>query len=117
MVDALVLPPPKRSRSRRLRKKLHIDEFKTLGFEYELTWRTAPSVETQDRFLDQVHEDIVEPRSLSLGGGLNCGFVSARHESVTEDDRAAFAQWLRQWSELAVIEVGALRDAWYDEEP
>lgn len=117
MDDALALPPPKRNRSRRLRKKLRIDEFKILGFEYELTWRTAPSVDTQDRFIDQLLEDIVEPRSLSLGGGLNCGFVSARRGSVTEDDRAAFAQWLRQWSDLVVIEVGALRDAWYDEAP
>ena len=38
MTDLLVLPPPKRSRSRRLRKKLHIGEFQVLGFDYELTW-------------------------------------------------------------------------------
>lgn len=40
MSDVFVLPPPKRNRSRRLRKKLRIGEFNTPGFDYELTWRT-----------------------------------------------------------------------------
>ena len=87
MTDLLVLPPPKRSRSRRLRKKLHIGEFQVLGFDYELTWRVAPSIDVQDRFIDQLLEDLVVPRALSLGGGGNCGFVVARRGSVTDADR------------------------------
>jgi len=39
MTDLIVLPPPKRTRSRRLRTKLRICEFQTLGFDYELTWQ------------------------------------------------------------------------------
>ena len=77
MTDLLVLPPPKRSRSRRLRKKLHIGEFQVLGFDYELTWRVAPSIDVQDQFIDQLLENLVAPRALSLGGGVNCGFVAA----------------------------------------
>ena len=42
MTDLLVLLPPKRSRSRRFRKKLHIGEFRVLGFDYELTWLQKP---------------------------------------------------------------------------
>jgi len=72
MIDLLVLPPPQRSRSRRLRKKLHIGEFRVLGFDYELTWREAPSIDMQERFVDQLLADLIEPRGLSLGGGVNC---------------------------------------------
>ena len=90
----LQLPPPKRTRSRRLRKKLHIGEFQTLGFEYDLIWSEAPSVEVQERFIDQLLEEVIEPRSLALG--------------------AALEAWLRQWTTVCHARVGQLQDAWYD---
>jgi uncharacterized protein YggL (DUF469 family) len=117
MADLIVLPPPKRTRSRRLRKKLRIGEFQTLGFDYELTWRAPPSIELQDGFIDQLLEQIIEPRALSLGGGVNCGFVAARRGSVTAADREAFDGWVRNWSGITKVEIGLLRDAWYDEAP
>lgn len=117
MTDLLVLPPPNRVRSRRLRKKLRIGEFQALGFAYELTWRVAPPLDMQDQLLDQLLEDIVEPRGLSLGGGVNCGFVAARRGSVTDADREAFDSWVRRWPDLVGVEAGPLRDAWYDEAP
>lgn len=117
MTDLIVLPPPKRTRSRRLRKKLRIGEFQTLGFDYELIWQAPPSIELQDRFIDQLLEQVIEPRALSLGGGLTCGFVAARRGSVTEADREAFDGWIRNWSDIAMSEIGHLRDAWYDEAP
>ncbi len=117
MTDLTVLPPPKRKRSRRLRKKLRIGEFQTLGFDYELTWQAPPSIELQDRFIDQLLEQVIEPRALTLGGGVNCGFVAARRGSVTEADREAFEGWIRNWSDITEFEIGLLRDAWYDEAP
>ena len=110
----LQLPPPKRTRSRRLRKKLHIGEFQTLGFEYDLIWSEAPSVEVQERFIDQLLEEVIEPRSLALGGGVTCGFVLARRGSATNEDRAALEAWLRQWTTVRHARVGQLQDAWYD---
>lgn len=59
MGDLIMLPPPKRRRSRRLRKKLHVGEFQTLGFDYELTWRAPPSIDLQDRFIDQLLEQVI----------------------------------------------------------
>lgn len=117
MPDLPVPPPPKRPRSRRLRKKLHIGEFRMLGFDYELTWRVAPSIDVQDRFIDPLLEHFIEPQVLSLRGGVNCGFVAARHGSVTDEDRVAFESWLGRWPDLAEVKVGLLRDAWYDETP
>lgn len=108
-------PPPKRRRSRRLRKKLRVGEFQELGFDYELARPAKPSIEEQDRFLDQLLEDLVEPRGLSMGGGVACGLVSARKGSPTEEDRLAFDAWLRRWPSVQSVKVGPLRDAWYDE--
>jgi len=114
-MDRLVLPPPKRRRSRRLRKKLRVGEFQEFGFEYELTWPSRPPVEQQERFIDQLLADVVEPRGLSMGGGVNGGFISARKGSPSDEDRAAFKAWLRRWPGVLAVEVGPLRDAWYDE--
>lgn len=86
-----------------------------LGFDYEVTWPAIPSVEEQDRFIDQLLANIVAPRRLSLGGGVDGGFVSARKRSPSEEDRAAFETWLRRWPGVQAVEVGPLRDAWYDE--
>lgn len=61
-----ILPPPKRRRSRRLRKKLRIEEFQQLGFEYEVTWLAKASIEERERFIDQLLADIVAPRLLTL---------------------------------------------------
>lgn len=106
--------PPKRARSSRLRKKLHIGEFQELGFEYTLTWLVAPSTDEQDQFIDLVLAEVIEPRGLCLGGGTSCGFVSVHRGSATEADRTAFESWLRRWPEITEIVIGPLRDAWYE---
>jgi len=100
----------RRTRSRRLRKKLHIGEFQELGFDYELTWRAPPSVEVQDQFIDRLIEDVVEALALCLGGGVTCGFVAARRGNVTAADRAAFESWIRRWPGLDRVQVGPLRE-------
>jgi len=100
-----------------LRKKLRIGKFQALGFNYELAWRVAPSIDVQDRIIDQLLEDFIEPRVLSLDGGVNCGFVAARRGSVTDEDRVVSESWLGRWPDLAEVKVGLMRDAWYDEAP
>lgn len=71
----------------------------------------------QEQFIDHLLGDIVVPRALSLGGGVNCGFVAARRGSVTDADRADFDCRVRRWPDIVGVEVGPLRDAWYDEAP
>lgn len=116
-MNELVFPPPKRKRSRRLRKKLHIGEFQRLGFEYDLTWMAPLSPETQEALLEALIDDFIEPRGLCLGGGLTCGFIDARRASVTEEDRLAFQRWIHARPGLRTAQVGQLRDAWYDTAP
>lgn len=110
----LVLPPPRRQRSRRLRKKLRIGEFQQLGFAYEISWAGDATVIVQEQFLERLLAEVVEPRGLYLGGGSDCGFVAARRGSATEDDRAAFEYWVGNWSGISRQLIGPLQDAWYD---
>lgn len=108
--------PPKRRRSRRLRKKLlRIEEFTELGFGYEVAWSPKLSTEEQDRFIDQLIGELVQPRGLSLGGGLGSGFVMTRRWSASEEARLAFGAWFRRLPGAQAVEAGELRDAWYDD--
>lgn len=105
---------PLRRRSRRLSKKLRIDEFQQLGFAYEIRWGGDATVDAQEQFLERLLAEVVEPRGLCLGGGPDGGFVSARRGSATEDDRAAFESWVGNWPGINHQTVGLLQDAWYD---
>lgn len=109
-----VLPPPRRRRSRRLRKKLRIAEFQELGFGYEIEWAVEQVGDASDRFINGILEEVLVPRGLCLGGGPNVGFITARRGSATQDDQAAFDAWARQWPGTVVVRVGPLQDAWYD---
>ena len=110
----LVLPPPRRQRSRRLRKKLRIGEFQQLGFAYEIHWAGDATSDAKEQFLEHLLAEVVEPRGLCLGGGPDGGFVSARRGGPTDDDRAAFEAWVGNWPGISGQRVGPLQDAWYD---
>lgn len=103
-------------RSRRLRKKLRIDEFQELGFE--LSWhfpagRTEDQIDqTIDAFIDQV----IEPRGLAFAGsghlaweGLVC---TQQIGKCTADDIQACADWLKQQG-VENLKHSQLFDVWY----
>lgn len=56
-------------RSRRLRKKLRVDEFQELGFD--VSWRFADSVSEEqiDPLVDRFIDEVIEPRGLGFHGG------------------------------------------------
>ena len=106
------------NRSRRLRKKLCVDEFQELGFELNLEFKGDLSVEAIDAFLDQFLDEAMDANNLDYVGGEGFGLVClAEHGSVTEEQRQAVEDWLKARSELAVVEVGPLIDAWYPDKP
>lgn len=107
-------PNVNKSRSRRLRKKLHIGEFQRLGFDYELTWPALPTPDEQEVFIEAFLEQVVEARGLCLGGGCTVGFLEGRRANPTEADRGAVQAWLAAWPGIERVEVGPLQDAWYD---
>lgn len=101
-------------RSRRLRKKLHLDEFQELGFDVETALKEPLVGNAEAALLIAFIEGVIEPRGLIYGGGLSCGYVCrAGGGSATDEDRAAVRDWLQARAEFGSVTVGELSDAWY----
>ena len=84
------------NRSRRLRKKLCVDEFQELGFEINLTYREGIESKAVDDFLEAFISEAMEANELGYIGGEDYGFVClARRGSVTEEQRAKVDAWLK----------------------
>jgi len=105
-------------RSRRLRKKLYLDEFSVYGFEITITF-TDFDENSFDAFLDDM-VDFIESKNLVIGGGGGVdefeAFISSseRYGSATEDDRTVVCNWLESKSVIQSVEVSDLVDANYD---
>lgn len=104
-------------RSRRLRKKLKLEEFQELGFDIKITL-TPASEETLDVAMDAWIR-FVEANAWGFGGGGNpnqlIGFVTkARGGSLTEADIALVKTWGSEQAWVEETVVGELTDAWYD---
>lgn len=106
------------NRSRRLRKKLCVDEFQELGFELNLSFKEDLDDQAIDDFLDAFLKDAMDANGLDYVGGDDYGLVClAKRGSVKEEQRAAVEAWLKGRSELISVEVSPLMDAWHPETP
>lgn len=103
------------NRSRRLRKKLYVEEFKVLGFSFACQLNL-----TQETDCDQLIDNFlafIEERGLVMGGGADLksfdGFIvpERRYDSASEEDRLAVEQWLTECSVCSDVHVGPLIDA------
>ena len=101
-------------RSRRLRKKLCVDEFQEFGFELQLNFREGLDQAGSDAFLQQFLKEAIEGLGLIFIGCDEFGMVClAKRGSVNAEQRAAVEAWLQGRGELASFKVGELVDAWY----
>lgn len=104
-------------RSRRLRKKLYVDEYMVLGFEVSFTIKAVDETTFDSFFMEFI--DFVESRNLMMGsaGGSEVFsvFISSfeRYGSASEEDRSAFIHWLEEREFLENVVVGELTDAYY----
>ena len=106
------------NRSRRLRKKLCVDEFQELGFELNLDFKEGLSEEAIDAFLEAFIKEAMEANGLGYVGGADYGLVCLqKRSSVSVEQRAAVEVWLKTRSELTKAEVSPLLDVWYPEKP
>ena len=55
-----------KNRSRRLRKKMHIDEFQELGFSVAWRFPEGTSEEQIDKTVDDFINEVIEPNKLRL---------------------------------------------------
>jgi uncharacterized protein YggL (DUF469 family) len=105
-------------RSRRLRKKLCVDEFQELGFELSFQYKDGQGEEAIDAFMKRFAATAVEPNDLVYSGCDEYGFIClARRGSVSAEQREMVEGWLRQQPELAGATVSPLIDAWYPDQP
>ncbi len=111
--------PIVKTRSKRLRKKLYVDEFTVLGFGFHGKFSAETDAEL-DPFFDGLVE-LIEGRNLMICGG-NDGehfeaYVSSseRYESATDEDRKAVQEWLDSQASITDVVVTELSDAYYGE--
>lgn len=103
-----------KTRSRRLRKKLFLGEFRELGFEIDLAFGDVTEEAAVDAFFDRFFSEAVMPQGLVYAGWADAGFVcSSQRGSVTEAQREAVSAWLEQQSMLSSVRVGPLMDVWH----
>lgn len=108
------MSPSKKTRSRRLRKKLYVGEFQEYGFRFEADLAAELSTDQQDDLICRLLDEAIEPQNLALGGWVTEGYVARYGRgSVTEQERQAVEAWLKQQPEYASVRVAPLEDAWY----
>jgi len=106
-------------RSRRLRKKLYLDDYQVLGFEVSFKFENLEEQDF-DSFFTEIM-DFVESRDLILGGAGGTDtfilYISSfqRYGNATEDDRIAFQKWLAEKEFIKDAVVGPLSDAYYEQ--
>ncbi|UUY07129.1 50S ribosome-binding protein YggL [Pseudomonas sp. J452] len=104
------------NRSRRLRKKLCVDEFQELGCELTLSFRDGLSDAEMDSFVEAFLGDAVESNGLGYVGGDDYGFVClAERGSVSAEQRDKLEAWLKGRSDLTGFTLSPLMDVWYPE--
>lgn len=106
-------------KSRRLRKKLYLDEFAVKGVELDCQLNCKEESE-----LATIMDDFfvyLDTLNLGIGGGGDLtsfeGFISShkRYGSVTESDITNISAWLKDQSIVASFTIGELVDANYGE--
>lgn len=105
-----------KNRSRRIRKKLRVDEFQEFGFDVAWQLKDGITGEELDAFIDKFFEEVIQPCGLSFGGegdtlwhGLICTHAIG---SCTEEHRAAVEKWLTAHGASSVA-VSELYDVWW----
>lgn len=101
-------------RSRRLRKKLYVDEFAIMGFEF--TCKVDIDSDTQFEAFLEAFADVAEDKNLLISLDNDDeqfeGFVTShdRYGSATEEDKAAIEAVLLAHSIVSDVEVSKLVD-------
>ncbi|ATZ12598.1 YggL family protein [Erwinia amylovora] len=104
-------------RSRRLRKKMHIDEFQELGFAVGFTFPEGSDEQTIDGTVDALINEVIAPNGLAFDGsgylqweGLVCLQKTGK---CTDEHRELVKNWLEA-RKLSAVKVTELFDVWWD---
>lgn len=107
-----------KNRTRRLRKKLRVDEFQELGFD--VAWQLPSDFDDQaiDGFIEKFFAEVIQPNGLGFGGegdtlwhGLIC---TQKLGKCTDKNRKAVETWLAD-NGASSVAVSELYDVWWAE--
>lgn len=105
-----------KNRSRRIRKKMRVDEFQELGFDIAWKFEEGTSNDQIDAFLDKFFAQAIEPQGLGFGGegdllwhGLVC---TQKIGKCTDENRKTVEKWLTDNGAKSVT-VSELYDVWW----
>ncbi|MCE9678034.1 YggL family protein [Shewanella sp. AS1] len=105
------------TRSRRLRKKLRIDEFQEFGFDVNWTFDDSVSEEQIDTIVDAFIDEVIEARKLGFHGGGHKeweGIIATQSiGKCTEEDRQAVNDFWKSQPVKEVV-VSELYDIWWN---
>ena len=105
-----------KSRNKRIRKKLRVDEFQELGFD--VAWQLPEDFDDSavDDFLTKFFSEVIDANGLGFGGegdtlwhGLVC---TQKLGKCTDEHRTAVENWLKENGATSVA-VSALYDVWW----
>lgn len=106
------------SRNRRIRKKLYLDEWAILGFEFSCKLTEASEAQYEAFFNSFAELVKTEDLYISLDNDSESfqGSVTSaeRYGNATEEDRAAIEALLTSNPIVTEVKVGGLVDAFYD---
>ena len=108
---------PAKSRTRRLRKKLFLDEFTVYAFELRLNLATS-SPEEEIIFIDALIDKLTAMHLKYVGHFLDerlRGFIiaKARYASPTADQRQDIIDWCNKRHDIAEANIGELVNAYH----
>jgi len=107
-----------KNRSRRLRKKLRVDEFQELGFDIAWKFKDDITGDELDDFITRFFADVIEPNGLGFGGEgdtLWHGIVCTQQiGKCTDEQRALVEKWFKD-NGIDTISVSDLYDVWWAE--
>lgn len=104
------IPKSSRNRSRRLRKKLYLDEFQCLGVEVRAEYQ-GDEGQILDELIDQIELMGWETGS-GIGGGKLEGYICGPATKLNEKSLSEFTKWLKNKG-CKNLYIGRLHDAYY----
>ena len=105
-----------KNRSRRLRKKLRVDEFQEFGFDIQWTFEESVSEQDIDSLVDQFIYEVIEPRQLGFHGGGHKewqGIIATQHIGKCTDEDIAAVTGFWQGKPVKEVQASTLYDIWW----
>lgn len=99
-------------RSKRLQKKLHLNDFKELGFDIKFSFGSDITEEQSEDIVYDFVENFIEPNNLMFAGFFRA-FICKEKGSCTEEDKQKVLDYFADKSKSITIEMSPLIDAWY----